>query len=101
MHYSQQSSAPKWFQSDESKIYESATMGSSPFNEWYEFDDRKDAIIALAAGNNQSFVDDFEVVGDEIYNTEDVEWGEFGDPTVDDGAEPASLSSIVSAQSRF
>ena len=52
MHYSQQSSAPKWFQSDESKIYESATMGSSPFNEWYEFDDRKDAIIALAAGDD-------------------------------------------------
>ena len=37
MHYSQQSSAPEWFQSDKTKIYESATMGSSPFNEWYEF----------------------------------------------------------------
>ena len=76
-------------------------MGSSPFNEWYEFDDRKEAIDFLAGGRCQSFVDYFEVVGGEVYNAGDVEWGEFGDPTVDDGAKPASLSSIVSAQSRF
>jgi hypothetical protein len=102
MHYSQQSSAPEWFQSDKTKIYESATMGSSPFNEWYEFDDRKDAIDCLAAGNNQSFVDDFEVVGDEIYRNDDLEWNEDADSlTVTKGAKPASLSSIVSAQSRF
>jgi hypothetical protein len=44
MEYTQQASKPDWYQSDDSKLYFASTSGSSPFNEWYEFNDEKDAI---------------------------------------------------------
>jgi hypothetical protein len=44
MKYASQSNKPDWYRSDDTKLYHSATSGSSPFNEWYEFDDRAEAL---------------------------------------------------------
>ena len=58
MKYASQSNKPDWYRSDDTKLYYSATSGSSPFNEWYEFDDRSDALdLAAKSFDSQSVVD--------------------------------------------
>ena len=69
MKYEQSATAPKWFQSDNSKLYASATSGSSPFNQWYEFDDRCDAIWDSGMTfDSQPFMDGFCFFEGEIYD---------------------------------
>lgn len=108
MQYSQSATAPDWFQSDDSKIYASATSGSSPFNEWYEFDNRADALDHIAkAFDSQSFVDGFCWFGGEIYDydqftPESMETADDIDGYIlKDGAEVADLGEMVEAESRF
>lgn len=108
MQYSKQSTAPEWFQSDDSKIYHSATSGSSPFNEWYEFDDRKDALeLVSSAFNSQSFEDRFTWHDGEIYEydqftEESMKIAESGDDYIlKEGAEVADLGEMIEAESRF
>jgi hypothetical protein len=104
MQYVQNSSAPSWFDSDDSKIYVSATSGSSPFNEYYEFEDRADALNLIAKTfSSQSFIDRFEWCDGEIYDCEWVGYDdEEGFPFLLSGeANPADLSEIVEAESRF
>lgn len=100
MQYAQSATAPEWFQSDDSKIYVAATSGSSPFNEWYEFDDRDDALdLIRTTFDSQSFIDGFVEWSGEYYYAEDVTWD--GDiPRVEKGAE-ADLQDIINAESRF
>ena len=108
MKYSKSATAPEWFQSDGSKIYASATSGSSPFNEWYEVDDRADALDLIGkAFDSQSFVDRFCWFGGEIYDydqftPESIEAAEDVDGYVlKEEAEVADLGDIVQAESRF
>jgi hypothetical protein len=108
MKYSQSATAPEWFQSDDSKIYASATSGSSPFNSWYEFDDRSDALDLIGKTfDSQSFVDRFCWFAGEIYDYE-----QFTPESLDtaddvdgyvlkDDSEVADLGEIVEAESRF
>ena len=108
MKYQKSSTAPKWFESDDSKLYASATSGSSPFNEWYEFDDRADALELIGkAFNSQSFVDRFCWFEGDIYTydqftPESIETADDIDGYVlKDGAEVADLGEMVDAESRF
>lgn len=108
MQYSKQSYAPEWFQSDDSKIYTAATAGSSHSNEWYEFDDREDALDLIAkAFSSQSFVDKFVWFGDEIYDydqftPESIETADDIDGYVlIENAKVADLAEMISAESRF
>ena len=109
MKYAQQSTKPDWFQSDESKLYESATSGSSPFNEWYEFDDRADAFDLIGkAFDSQSFLDRFtphtdgEIYDFDQFTPESVETADDSDGYVlKDDAKPATLAEIIDAESPF
>ena len=114
MQYSKSSSAPAWFKSDDSKIYASATSGSSPFNEWYEFDDRADAIKLInSAFDSQSFIDHFQAAQGEYYDAEELfslltkQFGEDHDfsEVIDDAdlssLTPAGIGEMVEAESRF
>ena len=89
MKHANQAEQPDWYRSDDTKIYYSATSGSSPFNEWYEFDDRSDALDLIAkAFQSQSFVDCFYFSKDELYvhGTDE---------------ELADLQDVINAESRF
>jgi hypothetical protein len=89
MKYAKKAYQPDWYRSDDAKIYYSATSGSSPFNEWYEFDDRSDALDLIGkAFNSQSFHDGFYFQNDELYvhGTDE---------------ELADLQDVIDAESRF
>ena len=107
MRYKQSATAPEWFQSDNLKLYASATSGSSPFNQWYEFDDRADAIDLISTTFDQSFRDGFCWFDGEIYDfdqftPESMQAADDPDGYVlKEGAEVASLDEIVQAESRF
>ncbi len=114
MKYAKQESAPEWFRADDSKIYESATSGSSPFNEWYEFDDRADALELISkCFDSQSFVDRFQDAQGEFYESEELHGllvEQFGqdhdfDEVVDladlSGLLPSNLGEMIEAESRF
>ena len=107
MRYKQSATAPEWFKSDNLKLYASATSGSSPFNQWYEFDDRADAIDLISTTFDQSFRDVFCWFDGEIYDFDQFtpESMEAADDPEDyvlkEGAEVASLDEIVQAESRF
>ena len=89
MKYASQPNKPDWYRSDDTKLYYSATSGSSPFNEWYEFDDRSDALDLVA----KSF--DSQSVGDFFYFNE----GELYVRKTD--VEVADLQEVIDAESRF
>ena len=109
MKYAKQSNRPDWFQSDESKLYESATSGSSPFNEWYEFDTRADAFALIGnTFDSQSFMDHFtphtdgEIYEFDQFTTESMETAVDSDGYVlKDDAKPASLAAMIDAESPF
>lgn len=68
MEYTQQANAPSWYGFDKSNFeYYSVCMGSSPFNEWYSFENRKEAVEFFTMSENQRFIDNFYIKGDEIY----------------------------------
>ena len=88
MKYASQSNKPDWYRSDDTKLYYSATSGSSPFNEWYEFDDRSDALdLAAKSFDSQSVVDRFYFNEGELY--------------VHETDEVADLQEVIDAESRF
>ena len=89
MKYASQPNKPDWYRSDDTKLYYSATSGSSPFNEWYEFDDRADALDLVAKSfDSQSVVDCFYFNEGELYvRKTDVE--------------VADLQEVIDAESRF
>lgn len=108
MKYKQSTTPPYWFQSDESKLYFSATSGSSPFNEWYEFKDREDALkLISAAFDSQSFVDRFMWFQGEVYEYDDFTPESMetalceDDYVLQDGAEVADIGEMIEAESRF
>ncbi len=114
MKYIQQSTKPAFFNSNTECLYASATSGTSPFNEWYEFDSRQEAVEFIATTfTSQSFVDGFQCAQGEIWDAEEL-WklltAQFGDgfdfdEVIDEAdltsLEPASLQEMVWAESRF
>jgi hypothetical protein len=108
MKYAQQANAPEWHDSDPSKLYASATSGSSPFNEWFEFDDRADARAMIAQTfTSQAYYDRFTWFEGEVYDydaftPESKEFAESSDDfLLKDGAKPADLADMIRAESRF
>lgn len=108
MNYAKQANAPEWFQADDSKIYHSVTSGSHPLNEWYEFDDRADALDLIGtAFDSQSFVDRFcwfdgEIYGYDQFTPESIATAEDVEGYVlKDDAEVADIGEMVEAESRF
>ncbi len=99
MIYARQAYKPDWYQSDDTKLYYAATSGSSPFNQWYEFDDRSEAVERLA---DEIKLESFCWLGGEIFHTEDLEYDEVIEGFVRiKGANPADLDEVVQSVSRF
>tara|TARA_R100001591_G_scaffold111551_1_gene123233 strand:+ start:1017 stop:1349 length:333 start_codon:yes stop_codon:yes gene_type:complete len=106
--YEQSASPPEWFRTDESRLYFSATSGSSPFNEWYEFKDRADALKYIAEMfHSATFVDHFVWFQGEFY-----EYDQFKPESIEtaddiegyvlkDGAKVADLGDMIEAESPF
>ena len=100
MKYKKQSQQPEWYNSDASKIYASSTFGAHPFNEWYEFDDRHDALDMINLFESQRFVDNFTHHHGEYYLTEEIIWD--GDSIQNlVNLTPADLSEMIAAESNF
>lgn len=107
------SSAPYWWDLIKSSrestiILESATMGSSPNNEWYALRDRAAAVGQIRETfNRQAFVDNYTYVDEtsEFYRTDDLEATETDDGeivyTIPEGVKPASLAEMIACESRF
>ncbi len=99
MKYERQPNKPDWYRSDDTKLYHAATAGSSPFNEWYEFDDRAEAVEHFA---DQTETDQFCWIGGEIFHLEDLSYDEVIEGFVRiKGAKPADLDEVVQSVSRF
>ena len=107
MEYAQQQTKPDFFNSDDSKLYYSATSGSSQFNEWYEFDDRADAIDFISENfKSQSFLSGHVTFDDsgtvDYYDGGDCDWSDVdGCYVPHSGAAPADIADMVAAESRF
>jgi len=71
MKYAQQANKPDWYQSDDSKLYFASTSGSSPFNEWYELDDEKDAIRFILEFESASYTDNMIIHNGVLYHLDD------------------------------
>lgn len=99
MKYERKARKPDWYRSDDTKLYYSATSGSSPFNEWYEFDDKAEAIEHFA---DQTETDQFCWIGGEIFHTEDLTYDEISEGFIGrEKAEPAAIDDLVQSVSRF
>ena len=99
MKYERQARKPDWYRSDNTKLYHAATSGSSPFNEWYEFDDRAEAVEHFA---DEIRLESFCWLGGEIFHTEDLTYDETSEGFVRiKGAKPADLDEVVQSVSRF
>jgi hypothetical protein len=99
MKYASQSNKPDWYRSDDTKLYHSATSGSSPFNEWYEFDDRAEALELFA---DEIKLEKFCWLGGEIFHTEDLTYDEISEGFIRlEKAQPADLDEVVQSVSRF
>tara|TARA_B100001057_G_scaffold27485_1_gene25251 strand:+ start:1551 stop:1874 length:324 start_codon:yes stop_codon:yes gene_type:complete len=107
MKYEQQAGAPDFWNSDPKKIYISASSGSSPFNEWYEFADRSDAVKHIEINfSSSSFHDHFQAFKNEIYEMdqftpESFEADDLDGWSLKPNAEPADLQEIIWAESKF
>lgn len=111
--YHQGDASPTWWDviraSRESTILlESATMGTSPNNEWYAFRDRPAAISYIRSMfDRQAFVDNYTYIDDlaEYYRTLDLDSVETEDGdirySVPEGVTPASLTDMIACESRF
>ena len=99
MKYERQARKPDWYRSDDTKLYYSATSGESPFNEWYEFDDRAEAVEHFA---DEIKIESFCWLGGEIFHTEDLTYDETSEGFIGrEKAQPADLADVVQSVSRF
>lgn len=100
MKYALQASKPDWYRAKPNKRYYSATSGTHFLNEWYEFDNDREAIkYILTNFSSQQFIDNFVEVDGVLYETSSVEWD--GDRPLVQGAEEADITDMVWAESAF
>ena len=107
LNYKQQANEPDWFNENDDHFYHSVTSGSSPSNEWYEFESESDALDFALSFESQSVIDHFEVAAfdkkDRWFHHEDIAKHADGwEPAkAVQGATPASFADLAQAQSRF
>jgi len=112
LNYKQQANEPTWFKENEDHFYHSVTSGSSPFNEWYEFETEDDALGFALTFESQSVIDHYarvssERLPDRWYELDDVEFLPSEVCSVSlvavpiEKATPASFADLAQAESRF
>lgn len=115
--YARQALKPDWYEAAEDESFGiaiSATSGTSPFNEWYLFQDREQAVEYMAKNfQSQSMLDGFQFAQGEFYDAEDIfaalneqfgedhEYSEVIDQADLTSLTPSDLSSLVEAESSF
>lgn len=100
--YAQQAKAPAWYETLSKANWETAcaVSGSSPFNEWYAWKDRKTAIAYINDHfTSQSFLDKFQDIYGEYYKEADVEVEVVY--KLKPGAIAANLYEMVRSESEF
>ena len=105
--YHQGSYAPDWFEQSNPHHY-AITMGTSPFNEFYAFNNDDDVHELVWIFKSQSFIDGFCFVDQEQswYHFDDVDEHLNDDEcsvyyTAKPGTSPADARSMLEAESRF
>ena len=106
LNYKQQESQPAWFKENDDHFYHSVTSGSSPFNEWYEFESEEDALDFALTFESQSVIDRYSRVTvdgkDRWYDNDDVIYvDDTEEYSVTPDATPASFADLAQAESRF
>ena len=107
LNYKQQANQPSWFNENDDCFYHAVTSGSSPFNEWYEFEREEDALKFALTFESQSVIDHFtrattEDGRDRWFHNDDVSsFDEMDGYTVKKDATPASFADLAQAESRF
>tara|TARA_R100000664_G_C2692738_1_gene96175 strand:- start:151 stop:504 length:354 start_codon:yes stop_codon:yes gene_type:complete len=113
LNYARQSHQPEWFEENWDHFYHAVTSGTSPSNEWYEFESEEDALEFALTFESQSVIDQFSRVtvgekerwyhNDEVgigsnpYASSDEEEGY----AVQQGSKPASFADLAQAESPF
>ena len=105
LNYKQQESQPAWFNENANHFYHAVTSGSSPFNEWYEFETEADALDFALTFESQSVIEHYcrvTVDGkDRWYDNDDVIYvDDTEEYTVTPDATPASFADLAQAASR-
>ena len=118
LNYARQSNQPEWFwgcvfNQSFGHFFHAVTSGSSPFNEWYEFESEEDALEFALTFESQSVIDQFSrvtVEGKERwYHNDEVGIGsnpyasfdEEEGYAVQQGSKPASFADLAQAESPF
>tara|TARA_R100001510_G_C7584776_1_gene156486 strand:+ start:412 stop:744 length:333 start_codon:yes stop_codon:yes gene_type:complete len=106
LNYKQRANEPEWFNKNEDHFYHAVTSGSSPFNEWYEFESEEDALKFALTFESQSVIDHFSLVtveGKERWYRNDNENGDNVGCVPISAYEnrPASFAELAQAESRF
>ena len=106
LNYKQQESPPAWFNQNGDHYYHSVTSGSSPWNEWYEFESEADALNFALTFESQSVLDYFSRVsvdGEERWYSHDRPDGSNVGclPIAAYENRPASFADLAQAESRF
>tara|TARA_R100001129_G_scaffold22811_1_gene14372 strand:+ start:1567 stop:1917 length:351 start_codon:yes stop_codon:yes gene_type:complete len=112
LNYAKQSHQPEWFwgcvfNKSFGHFFHAVTSGSSPFNEWYEFEREEDALEFALRFESQSVIDHFtrataEDGRERWFHNDDVSsFDEVDGYTVKKGATPASFADLAQAESPF
>lgn len=114
MNYAKQSNKPEWYDNDPEQLYYCATSGSNPENEWYEFNDRKEALNFIQTTfHSQSYINHCDFAQGEIYNRlelyealveqfgEDHDYDEVIYDADLSGVEPMDLAEVIQYESVF
>ena len=101
MEYKQQATNPDWWNTNSDCIRIAATSGTSPFNEWYQFESREEGLSFIQETfNSQTYIDNFAWIDGEIYDVNDIIWNS-DEPEVKNNAAPAELIDVIKAESKF
>ena len=94
--------APDWFNKSEHNHYD-ITSGTSPFNEWYSFENDEDVHELAHTFRSQSFIDEFIFIESEkrFYHLEDVMTYGIDQFKPKENAVPADARSMLEAESPF
>ena len=107
LNYARQSNQPDRFEENWDHFFYAVTSGTSPSNEWYEFESEEDALEFALTFESQSVIDHFSrvtVEGKERwYHNDDVglhtHWT--APCPVEEGTPPASFADLAQAESPF
>ena len=108
LNYERQSNQPDWYLREPESFFCAVTSGSSPFNEWYEFESEDDALEFALRFESQSVIDHFtrattEDGRDRWFHNDDIDVMADGwDPAIaKKDARPAAFADLAQAESLF